>query len=43
MGQKVYAKEGIAAKQISIYLQHLVPGFYFVSINGLYQQQIFKQ
>lgn len=43
MGQKVYAKEGIAAKQISIDLQHLVPGFYFVSINGVYQQQIFKQ
>jgi hypothetical protein len=43
MGQKVYAKEGVAAKEISIDLEHLLPGFYYVSINGLYQQQIFKQ
>lgn len=43
LGQKVYSKEGIGTKEINIDLQHLVPGFYFVSLNGIFQQQIFKQ
>lgn len=43
LGQKVYSKEGFGKKEISIDLQHLLPGFYFISINGIYQRQIFKQ
>lgn len=43
LGQKVYSKEGIATKEINIDLPYLVPGFYFVSLNGIYQQQFFKQ
>lgn len=43
LGQKVYASEGIGVKEITIDLQHLSSGFYFISVNGSYLRQIYKQ
>lgn len=43
LGQQVYAKEDIGAKEITIDLQHLASGFYFLSANGKYLRQIYKQ
>ncbi|MES2478595.1 MAG: SBBP repeat-containing protein [Bacteroidota bacterium] len=43
LGQKVYFKEDIGAKEITIDVQHLTSGFYFISANGNYLRQIYKQ
>lgn len=43
LGQKVYSKEDIGAKEITIDVQHLSSGFYYISANGKYLRQIYKQ
>ena len=43
LGQQVYFKKDIGAKEITIDVQHLTSGFYFISANGNYLKQIYKQ
>jgi hypothetical protein len=43
LGQQMYFNKDIGAKKITIDVQHLTSGFYFISANGKYLKQIYKQ